>query len=333
VGESGYQGGDWTKEADHPVNPFVFLVGCPRSGTARLRRLADAHPQLAIIPETRWIPHLYERRKGLTPNGLVTPNLVSRLLRERRFARLGIDQAELERLLDATSSYAGFVSAIFDLYGQARGKRLVGDRCPGYVCSIPTLHALWPDAKFVHLIRDGRDVVLSAVAGRKASKVFRGFDTWKEDPWTTAALWWEHRVRVGRETGRALPHGRYGELYYEELLADPEGECRGLCAFLGLRFESGMLHSGEARTSLPAGASSSRRRSLPADARRDRRTKMRGAALERFEAASASLLDELGYPRASRAPGSKRLKRAAAARRAFGAELIARGCLLPEGWD
>jgi hypothetical protein len=315
-----------------PVNPFVFLVGCPRSGTTLLRGLVDAHSRLAIISETGWILRFYERRRGLTPEGLVTPKLIPKLLRERRFGRLGIEQAELERLLDGTPAYAGFVSAIFDLYGQARGKDLVGDKCPGYVCAIPTLHALWPEAKFVHVIRDGRDVAFSAVASKKAHKLFRGFATWRSDPWTTAALWWEHSVQLGREAGRALPHGRYGELYYEELVADPEGESRGLCAFLGLRFESAMLRFHKERTRLEPGPPIDRRR-LPPTRGPSSGREMSRSALERFEAASGSLLDELGYPRTGRSPGARQRKRAVAARRTFARDLVDRGRPLPARWE
>ena len=83
-----------------------------------------------------------------------------------------IGREDLEKLI-ATSKqipYAKFVSSIFDLYGQRQGKRLVGDKTPGYVRHIPLLHALWPKARFVHLIRDGRDVCLSMLNWKRAHK-------------------------------------------------------------------------------------------------------------------------------------------------------------------
>ena len=55
------------------MNPYVFLVGCPRSGTTLLRRIADAHPQLAVARGTRWIPRTFEFRRCLTEDGHVTP--------------------------------------------------------------------------------------------------------------------------------------------------------------------------------------------------------------------------------------------------------------------
>jgi len=162
------------------VNPFVFLVGSPRSGTTLLHRLVDAHPEVALVYETLWILKFYERRLGLTPEGNVTSALPSRLLEHRRFGQLGFGADDLNGLLEANADtpYADFVIALFDRYGEGRGKRLVGDKSPGYVRSIPTLHRLWPRARFVHLIRDGRDVCLSAVNWKMADRVFRDHGTW-----------------------------------------------------------------------------------------------------------------------------------------------------------
>jgi hypothetical protein len=59
------------------------------------------------------------------------------------------------------------------------------------------------------------------------------FATWEEDRVSTAALWWERHVRLGREDGATLAPDLYLELRYEALVADPPGECQRLCAFLG----------------------------------------------------------------------------------------------------
>jgi len=58
------------------INPHVFLVGCPRSGTTLLRRIVNAHAQIAIMPESRWIVGFFEGRRGLTLEGVVTPGLI-----------------------------------------------------------------------------------------------------------------------------------------------------------------------------------------------------------------------------------------------------------------
>src|SRR6516165_11765180 len=99
------------------MNPYVFIVGCPRSGTTLLQRLLDCHPQVAVTPETHWIPRWYEKKKGkgITPDGVVRRKLVRKLLAFPRFGKLGIDQAELEALIKprGTVSYSRFISALF----------------------------------------------------------------------------------------------------------------------------------------------------------------------------------------------------------------------------
>jgi hypothetical protein len=315
------------------MNPYVFIVGCPRSGTTLLQRMLDAHHDVAVIPETLWITRIYERRQGLSDDGFVTPKLIDRLLSKQRFVRLGIERADLEGLLSSGSRpYASFVTDIFDLYGQARGKHLVGDKSPGYVRSIPTLHSLWPKARFVHLIRDGRDVALSAVSWRKADRVLGDFRTWPGDPWTTAALWWERSVRLGREAASTLPADSYLELTYETLVADSESACREVCSFLDLPYGAGMIHFHEGRTIPDPGLPTKRQWLPPTAGLREWRTQMPADDLERFEAAAGALLAELGYARGAPRLSPDRIARARAARETFAEDVARRGRPLPVRW-
>jgi hypothetical protein len=314
------------------VNPYAFFVGCPRSGTTLLGRIGDAHPDLAVIHETRWIPDWWERRSGLTPEGHVTPRLIERLREHPRFVKLEVDPAAVNRLLDESDrpiTYADFVAGLFDLFGAARHKRLVGDKTPRYVRSIPTLSDLWPRAKFVHLLRDGRDVCLSVLDWKKGAT---NFSTWREDPVSTTALWWEWQVRLGREAGRALGPARYYELRYEALVADPEAETAKLCAFLGLRFDAGMLrfHEGRMRDDPRMDAKKAWRPVTPR--LRAWEAELPPPDVARFEAAAGALLQELGYPLAVAAPRHEDVAGADRLRDVFAAEIRARGRPLPGQW-
>ena len=281
-------------------NPCVFIVGCPRSGTTLLRHIVSAHPQIVITPEAHWIPRWFEERRGLTPDGLVTPNLVSELLAHNKFALFGIGREALMSLAGSGQpiSYASFVTGIFDLYGNPRGKDAVGNKTPDSVRRMGTLHALWPEARFVHLIRDGRDVALSLMNWPSVRTKKPGtFPTWKDDPVSTAALWWELNVRRGREAGAVLGPQLYRELRYESLVAHPAQECAALCGFLGLPYDEAMLSYHEA-----LGAEDDHEvvhdRQPITSGLRHWKTQMPAKDVECFEAAAGSLLDELGYPRA-----------------------------------
>src|SRR5919197_6218795 len=80
-------------------NPYVFIVGCPRSGTTLLQRMVNAHPDIAIIPEIWELPRYFENRDCVTPDGLVTPAFLHTLLEKGGFGRytpLPMSRQELE---------------------------------------------------------------------------------------------------------------------------------------------------------------------------------------------------------------------------------------------
>jgi hypothetical protein len=314
------------------MNPFVFVVGAPRSGTTLLKRVLDAHPELAITKETHWITQLLEGERAVSPEAPVSPELLSRLLTHKRFARLGLDPAKLERLMarDGFGSYARLVTTVFNLYGEERGKPLVGDKTPRYVRHIPTLHGLWPRARFVHLIRDGRDVCLSVRNWDKDKRMVTRFSAFEEDPVSTTALWWEQLVRLGREAGAELPVELYQEVRYEALVADPAGECHKLCDFLGLPYDDRMLRFHEGRTKDDPTLTAKQAWRPITPGLRNWRTEMTGDDLERFEAVAGDLLDELGYERGVSDPGQEARSKAAMVRDSYVRE--AGRQRLPDRW-
>ena len=295
------------------ANPYVFIVGCPRSGTTLLGRIVNAHPQIAITSESHWIARLFEERKELTPEGLVTPKLIPHLLEDPRFARMRLTREKLQTLLRTSQpvSYPEFVTRVFGLYGQRMGKALVGNKTPWFVRRLHLLHSLWPTARLVHLIRDGRDVCLSMTHWSGIHQNHPGvFPTWLNDSVSTAALWWELHVRLGREAGNLLGPELYYELRYESLLSHPEEECKRLCTFLGLPHDDAMLRFHEGRTKSDPALDAKRAWRPMTPGLRDWKSQMPGEDVERFEAAAGELLGELGYPRAVPRPQPERLQRA-----------------------
>jgi hypothetical protein len=317
------------------MNPYVFFVGCPRSGTTLLRRMGDAHPELAVIGELHWLPRWWERRVGMTPEGIVTTELLDMLLVEPRFHKLNLDAEAVANLVEDSEPkhYARFVTELFDLHGGVRGKRLVGEKTPGYVRFLPTLHSLWPHTRVVHLIRDGRDVALSLFDRTRTSRRAWRLPTWEEDPATTAALYWEWNVRLGREAGARMGPDRYYEVRYEALVADPELECRKLCDFLGLAFDPIMLRFHEGRRRAEPGLSAKKAWQPITPGLRMWGEQMTPRDLARFEAAAGDLLSELGYELGFRTASSAELATAARLRGAFVDGARARRRPIPAVWE
>jgi hypothetical protein len=315
-------------------NPYVFIVGCPRSGTTLLRRLVDAHPQIAITPETQWIPRFFKRQKGISSQGLVTSKLIDRLIGHRRFCLLGIGRDELVALLKARQpiSYADFISGVFDLYGLAQGKQLVGDKTSGYVRNLQVLHELWPAARFVHIIRDGRDVCLSVVSWSKADRATGFLKSWRDDPISTAALWWSCNVHFGREVGQKLGAEQYCEIRYELLVAHAAVECAKLCDFLDVPYHDAMPHFYERRPAAATKMEADHAWLPVTSGLRDWRTQMSEVDVARFEAVAGDLLETLSYERAAKNLPLYATRYAHEFRRAFAEDALTKQWRLPQSW-
>jgi hypothetical protein len=319
----------------HGCDPYLFIVGCARSGTTLMRRIVDAHPQIAITTEMHWISHYVNYFKN--QSRLVTPELVCELTGHKRFSQFEIPREQFEGLLGSgeTIPYPTFLRRVFGLYGKIKNKPLVGNKTSGYVRRISPLHAIWPEAKFVHIIRDGRDVCLSVLNWNKAERTVGRYASWEEDPVSTTALWWERKVRKAREDGAALGPGLYHEMYYEELVDDPQRECRRLCEFLGVPYDDAMIRfaEGKTRTDLPNARKTPKKAWLPiTSGMRNWRTEMPVKDLERFEAAAGNLLEELGYERTFSRPAPQALEHATRIRKMFSRHVQERGEHPLERW-
>jgi hypothetical protein len=198
--------------------PAPFVVGVGRSGTTLLRLMLDAHPQLAIGPETQFLPDVIH---------LDDP--VGGIVGSRTWGDFGLDRDEFEQHA-AGQNVAGVLRAFYALYAEAQGKPRWGEKTPGYVRNMDSIAIVLPEARFVHLIRDGRDVALS----RRA----RGMGDGK--PMAATAELWRKRIKSARRQAKALD-GRYMELRYEDLVADPEPSLRRICELIELDFDPAML--------------------------------------------------------------------------------------------
>jgi hypothetical protein len=194
-------------------------------------------------------------------------------------------------------TYGQFVSALYDAWGRERDKPLVGEKTPDYVRYLPLLHGLFPFARMVHIIRDGRDVALSALEWATETKGPGKLGLWKEEPVGVCALWWRRQVAAGRRDGAGLGPGTYREVRYERLVADPESELRGITTFLDLPYapEMAAYHVGQTRSQ--PGLSAKSAWLPPTPGLRDWRSSMAEQDVELFEALAGDLLSSLGYER------------------------------------
>lgn len=273
-----------------------------------LRLMLDAHPDLAVPWESHFIVSLWkDRRRYRTSSGFDAPHMARDIAGSPMFGQWKVPDENLWRRIDALDrpSFAEVIDAVFMSYADTRGKHRWGDKTPIYVRSIPMLASQFPTARFVHVIRDGRDVALSYLSV----------------PWGPNDIWlaarkWKQDVSAGRRHGAHLPPSRYLEVRYEDLIRDPRGSLERICRVADLSFVEQMLEyhrdgserlaSPEAHKAYHASASKP-----PTAGLRDWRTQMSPDALIAFESVAGDLLGELGYERAHpRLPMARRAEAA-----------------------
>ncbi len=282
------------REAEQPQLPCVFVVGCPRSGTTLLQRILDHHPLLAVGYDTHFIPHAVRRVPvGVDPP--LTAEMIQKVRGHRRFPRLGLSERAIDRAEHGARTYGEFVSGLYFEFARLQGKPLAGEKSPGYCRHLPRLHGLFPQARSIHLIRDGRDVALSILDWGKGQP--GRLELWQKEPVGTCALWWNWKVERGIRDGAALGPTSYLEVSYEELAAHPETTVRTVTQFLDLPYSPELLLYHEGKTRDRPGISAKAAWLPPTAGLRDWRLQMKEADVELFEALSGDLLSKLGYER------------------------------------
>jgi hypothetical protein len=221
--------GRGNRDAQPASPPAPFVVGLTRSGTTLLRMMLDAHPELTIPPETHFVPDLIKAARAASG----TEPMLEAITSNRTWGDFGLDATELRERLDRVDpgDGAGAVRAFFTAYAEHQGKPRWGDKTPAYMLSVQRIGRTLPESRFIHLIRDGRDVALSQSA--------RALN--EQPPPAEQAARWVKRIRKSREQAAALKGPRYVEARYEDLVREPETTLRRICAFVELPWDGAML--------------------------------------------------------------------------------------------
>ena len=209
----------------HPPSPFV--VGVARSGTTLLRLMLDAHPELAIPPETHFAGRVL---RAFEPGGKGPEAAVDAMVHSPFWPDFGISADEFVRTA-ADSAGAGpgpLLRAFYEAYAARLGKPRWGDKTPPYLDQMASIQRALPEARFVHVIRDGRDVALSVMP------LWFGPDNLVE-----AARQWSGRIAAARRQARRL--NGYAEVRYEDLVREPASTLSRLCDLLELPWDPAML--------------------------------------------------------------------------------------------
>ena len=262
-----------------------------------LRLMLNAHHEIAVPPESRFIVELWHG-----DDEIEVPAYLKELAAHKRFQAWDLPvEAVAAELNRDTAPYSTAIDSTFRAWARAAGRDRWGDKTPRYIEHIPFIAGLFPESRFIHLIRDGRDVALSYANVPFGPKSV-----------AQAGRLWAERVSTGRRDGRVLTGTRYLEIRYDDLVEDAEGEVKDICAFLQVEFDPGMLdYTQRARSAvLPRAAQYNPKVMEKPTAGRSWRKEMDPGDIEVFEAIGGDMLSELGYERRYPEPSSKARRKA-----------------------
>jgi len=261
----------WTPYPGDGV-PVFFVVGLAKSGTTWLMKTLDAHPEVLCKGEGRFFGEEYRREVLAQTQTKQQPSSLYNALLGSEYLRLWIERSVWTREGETDEQIRDLVRLATDYFLTTElsksGKKVVGDKTPLLGPKfVEEIHEIYPEARVIHMIRDGRDQAVSFIhqQGNRAkrgrthrlspeelarSEAYRrspralaetGEGMFAEKTLRKAAENWDLRVGQAVEYGPALFGDRYTEVRYEDLLERPNEEVERLLGFLGVDTEKSLV--------------------------------------------------------------------------------------------
>ena len=206
----------------------IFVVGSPRSGTTLMAGLLNMFDEVCVTRETGFVPLLYQ--EDIESLDTWDDRRLRRSIEEVNTYLAMEDWPQLASVAgvrrywadSGDTGYAGFIRYVWSLgCDEADQVRFVGDQTPGYVLALPLLERLFPQARYVHVVRDPRDVVASILPLKFGAKSVG-----------VAAADWNECVGAWWAAERRIPPDRRLEVRYEDLVRSPQRTVELLAEFL-----------------------------------------------------------------------------------------------------
>jgi hypothetical protein len=240
--------------------PVFFVLGHQKSGTTWLMRMLDSHPEILCRGEGRFFGASWRQKSLKQMEVQRPPSSLYNAMLDAEYLKLWIERSVWSRNDDTGKHLDNLTRMAVDYFLRGEllktGKKMVGDKSPLLTPeTMKEVGEIYPEARVIHIIRDGRDAAVSAVhhtwnfgkaskseelsakreAYRRNPRQLReaGESIFARDHLRKLAADWATRVGRAVEDGPALLGSNYTEVRYEDLLQRPEEEIRRLLVFLG----------------------------------------------------------------------------------------------------
>ena len=213
--------------------PSFFIIGAQRSGTTLLRLLLNQHSMLSIPEEAGFLmPYLQRKKlddpKPLSPKERQT--LVRYLSQNRQYQKWNLEVDVLDPILTTELSLRQAIGYLYWVFAHRHNKKICGDKTPSFIRRLEMLIDIYPDAKLIHIVREGRYVYLSLKKIEEPSAA------------SIAVASFDWRIKLSLIRRVIMKHPlRTMELKYEDLLDNPAQILKKVCDFIGVYYETEML--------------------------------------------------------------------------------------------
>lgn len=211
----------------------IFIIGAPRSGTTFLASLLE-HTDYGAPFETQFIVKYY---KNLYRYGDITEfknfkNLLDAILHERSIMQFKpkVEPMDLFLELGNKFTYTDLVNKLCLSISSNKGKKYWGDKTPSYILNLDIIDKIFPNSKYLYIVRDGRDVALSLLK-----------KNWGPNNFYSCAQYWNDCNSKISLTADLQARGRLLQIRYEDLIDDMENHVRKIYHFLDVEFDENVV--------------------------------------------------------------------------------------------
>jgi hypothetical protein len=221
----------------------IFIIGNPRSGTTLLRLILHAHSRFSIPPEAGFSMWLYQKYRDYSPNQL--DSFLEDMSKSKKIENWNINWDTLKGYLDAKAplSYSELIDLIYRFYGETVGKNDVrwGDKNNFYLNYIDQIKAIFPNAVFLHIVRDGRNVACSYKRLSQKKFVSQEAPKLPSDIYEIATEW-HNNLNTIRNSFEKFNYKNVKEIRLEDLTEHPRKVIVEMLKYIGEEYEEDVLN-------------------------------------------------------------------------------------------